>query len=178
MIQYSEEFDAYYEDETNEWIDSRCCDPSCEYCSNRPKTPMNKPKDDLVFRLNKRAEIRRQITTRKSVQENQPDRIANLLEEAAQRIATLEKNIAMMKEENTMKRTLFSIEIDIAADYPTSELAKDMSNYGLVSELIDANGPGGGNPVYCFTSYNKEDLLAFAKVCGYDDAESLIEETK
>jgi hypothetical protein len=38
---------------------------------------------DLVVRLRKRAEIRRQITTRKSVQNNEPDRIADLLEEAA-----------------------------------------------------------------------------------------------
>jgi hypothetical protein len=38
---------------------------------------------DLVYRLRKRAEIRRQISTRKSVQEGQPDRIADLLEEAA-----------------------------------------------------------------------------------------------
>jgi hypothetical protein len=40
-------------------------------------------KDDLVYRLRKRAEIRRSIATRKSVQEGQPDRIADLLEEAA-----------------------------------------------------------------------------------------------
>ena len=39
--------------------------------------------DDLVYRLRKRAEIRRQIDTRKSVQEGKPDRIADLLEEAA-----------------------------------------------------------------------------------------------
>lgn len=39
--------------------------------------------DDLVYRLRKRAEIRRQIDTRKSVQNNEPDRIADLLEEAA-----------------------------------------------------------------------------------------------
>lgn len=39
--------------------------------------------EDLVFRLRKRAEIRRQISTRKSVQEGKPDRIANLLDEAA-----------------------------------------------------------------------------------------------
>jgi hypothetical protein len=39
--------------------------------------------NDLVFRLRKRAEIRRQIPSRKSVQEGQPDRIADLLEEAA-----------------------------------------------------------------------------------------------
>ena len=42
--------------------------------------------DDLVERLRKRAEIRRQIPTRKSVQEGKPDRIADLLEEAADKI--------------------------------------------------------------------------------------------
>lgn len=47
--------------------------------------------DDLVYRLRKRAEIRRQIPTRKSVQEGQPDRIADLLEEAANYIVALEK---------------------------------------------------------------------------------------
>jgi hypothetical protein len=40
-------------------------------------------KEDLIYRLRKRAEIRRQISTRKSVQEGAPDRIADLLEEAA-----------------------------------------------------------------------------------------------
>ena len=39
--------------------------------------------DDIVYRLLKRAEIRRQIVDRKSVQEGKPDRIADLLEEAA-----------------------------------------------------------------------------------------------
>lgn len=46
-------------------------------------------KDDLVYRLIKRAEIRRQIPTRKSVQEGQNDRIADLLEEAADEILNL-----------------------------------------------------------------------------------------
>ena len=45
--------------------------------------------EDLVARLRKRAEIRRQITTRKSVQEGKPDRIADLLEEAAAEIERL-----------------------------------------------------------------------------------------
>jgi len=44
---------------------------------------------DIVFRLQKRAEIRRQITTRKSVSEGKPDRIADLLEEAASEIIKL-----------------------------------------------------------------------------------------
>jgi len=43
----------------------------------------------LVFRLRKRAEIRRQIQDRKSVAEGKPDRIADLLEEAADEIEKL-----------------------------------------------------------------------------------------
>ena len=42
--------------------------------------------DDLVYRLRKRAEIRRQIPGRKSVEEGTRDRIADLLEEAANAI--------------------------------------------------------------------------------------------
>lgn len=47
--------------------------------------------DDLVYRLRKRAEIRRQIPSRKSVQEGAPDRIADLLEEAANEIDRLKE---------------------------------------------------------------------------------------
>lgn len=46
----------------------------------------NIDENDLVYRLRRRAEIRRQIPTRKSVQEGKPDRIADLLEEAADEI--------------------------------------------------------------------------------------------
>lgn len=45
--------------------------------------------EDLIYRLRKRAEIRRQIQTRKSVQEGKPDRLADLLEEAANEIERL-----------------------------------------------------------------------------------------
>lgn len=44
----------------------------------------------LVFRLRKRAEIRRQIPGRKSVEEGTTDRIADLLEEAATEIELLQ----------------------------------------------------------------------------------------
>ena len=50
--------------------------------------------EPLVYRLRKRAEIRRQISTRKSVQEGTPDRIADLLEEAANEIERLESGQA------------------------------------------------------------------------------------
>jgi hypothetical protein len=52
----------------------------------------------LVFRLRKRAEIRRQISSRKSVQENAPDRLSNLLEEAADKIVALEMTLAQIGE--------------------------------------------------------------------------------
>ena len=44
---------------------------------------------DLVYRLRKRAEIRRRIPGRKSVEEGKPDRIAEILEEAADEIEKL-----------------------------------------------------------------------------------------
>ena len=51
---------------------------------------------DLVFRLRERARIRRQIPTRKSVQEGKPDRIADLLEEAANEIESLHQEMAFI----------------------------------------------------------------------------------
>lgn len=46
--------------------------------------------DDLIYRLRTRADIRRQIPSRKSVQNGEPDRIASLLDEAADAIDRLE----------------------------------------------------------------------------------------
>lgn len=43
----------------------------------------------LVFRLRKRAEIRRQIPGRLAVTEGKPDKIADLLDEAAKEIEDL-----------------------------------------------------------------------------------------
>ena len=57
--------------------------------------------EDLVYRLRKRAEIRRQIPTRKSVQDNQPDRLSDLLEEAANEIERL-NNISAGIDRNTI----------------------------------------------------------------------------
>lgn len=51
----------------------------------------------LVFRLRKRAEIRRQIPSRLSVQEGKPDRIADLLEEAADKIKNLEDQLKQIQ---------------------------------------------------------------------------------
>jgi len=56
--------------------------------------------EDLVTRLRKRAEIRRQISTRKSVQEGKPDRLADLLQEAANEIDKLNDILTDLKWDN------------------------------------------------------------------------------
>ena len=56
---------------------------------------------DLVYRLRKRAEIRRQISTRKSVQEGKPDRMSDLLEEAANEIEHLTGIIDYLQEQGS-----------------------------------------------------------------------------
>ena len=55
--------------------------------------------EDLVTRLRKRADIRRNILTRKSVQEGKPDRLADLLDEAAYEIERLTQLVEMLREE-------------------------------------------------------------------------------
>ena len=53
----------------------------------------------LVYRLLKRAEIRRQIPGRKSVEEGARDRIADLLEEAATEIHRQEQLIERLQRD-------------------------------------------------------------------------------
>lgn len=61
--------------------------------------------DDLVYRLRKRAEIRKSITTRKSVQNNEPDRIANLLLEAALAIEELQGRYELLRIKGVLDET-------------------------------------------------------------------------
>jgi len=62
-----------------------------DYMKDESHLPVSE--QSLVFRLRKRAEIRRQIPGRKSVEEGARDRIADLLEEAADHIEQLEKSV-------------------------------------------------------------------------------------
>lgn len=59
---------------------------------------MKEEETDLVYRLRKRAEIRRQIPDRKSVLEGKPDRIADILEEAANEIERLREYEAIYND--------------------------------------------------------------------------------
>ena len=58
---------------------------------------------DLVYRLRKRAEIRRQIPSRKSVQEGKKDRLSDLLDEAANEIEKLHNRIECLYIQATME---------------------------------------------------------------------------
>lgn len=72
-------------------MDSKNVVPLCIDCYV-PEVAVKK-EDDIVYRLRKRAEIRRSITTRKSVQMGERDRLADLLDEAATHIQSLEQKL-------------------------------------------------------------------------------------
>lgn len=81
--------------------------------------------EDLVYRLRKRAEIRRNISTRKSVQEGKPDRIANLMEEAADRIEDLERNNenTIQDDNTTILKPIFKVPVKVCLDYEQKQIA-------------------------------------------------------
>ena len=59
---------------------------------------MSLQEQGLVYRLRKRAEIRRQIPGRRSVEQGETDRIADLLDEAAVEIERLQKQIRELEQ--------------------------------------------------------------------------------
>lgn len=36
---YCEQYDAYYNPKTDEWLEKKCSDPGCEFCKDRPDKP-------------------------------------------------------------------------------------------------------------------------------------------
>lgn len=58
------------------------------------------PTTDLILRLRIRANIRRKISTRKSVQEGKSDRIADLLDEAANELSRLKNELNFERNRN------------------------------------------------------------------------------
>lgn len=37
---YSDDFDTYFCPKCNSWTESKCSDPNCKYCPNRPEKPL------------------------------------------------------------------------------------------------------------------------------------------
>jgi hypothetical protein len=58
---------------------------------NTDSSSFDSSTEDFIKRIRTRAAIRRGITSRKSVKEGKPDRIADELEEAADRIESLSR---------------------------------------------------------------------------------------
>ena len=77
-----------------------CGSGDYEFESHRSPHLSRSNMTDLIFRLRERARIRRQIPSRKSVQEGKPDRIADLLDEAADRLTVLEEEESHARKSN------------------------------------------------------------------------------
>ncbi|SES44419.1 hypothetical protein [Psychrobacillus sp. OK032] len=39
---YYDDFDTYFCPKCNSWIESKCSDPNCKYCPNRPEKPLSR----------------------------------------------------------------------------------------------------------------------------------------
>ena len=99
---------------------------------------MNTP--DLIEALRKRAEIRRQIPTRKSVQEGKPDRIADLLEESAEHIEMLESKY-VMQTSLLQQLTLEAGKIEGALDFLGKHTCRIEDLYsGVGLYILDEEG--------------------------------------
>jgi hypothetical protein len=98
-------------------------------------------KDDLVYRLRKRAEIRRQIPSRKSVQEGAPDRIADLLEEAADALRFYEDIVATLRQGETYIDTATVGEVGIWGELP---------DHKPVAWMCEANNWDTWKPSLCW----------------------------
>jgi hypothetical protein len=81
----------------------------------------------LVARLRKRAEIRRAIPTRKSVQEGSTDRIADLLEEAADALNAAEETLTTIRD---------STEIAASIQNVTPQCRANRTSFGAFEEAI------------------------------------------
>jgi len=81
------------------WERGLCKTPHQCYLDGCEHTNIKMDEQDLVYRLRERARIRRQIPTRKSVEEGKPDRIADLLEEAADKIERLQDLVESAAED-------------------------------------------------------------------------------
>ena len=48
MKQYNKQYDAFYDDVKNVWLEDVCSDNNCNYCKDRPSEP---PLEELGFKL-------------------------------------------------------------------------------------------------------------------------------
>lgn len=123
---------------------------------------------DLVYRLRKRAEIRRQIPGRKSVENGEPDRIADLLEEAANKIEELTQAVEFFSEtDNVSNVQVFEID---ARDLSIEDIAK------TVHDAISTMQEGGDFEEY--KSRVKKQIETGQAVVDNDLDKQLLDKSK
>jgi hypothetical protein len=97
---------------------------------------------DLIERLRKRAEIRRSIPGRKSVEEGTPDRIAELLEEAASALENTPGTVG----NHWVSRTLHEMELRQAEQRGRQQGIKESKD--RIGSMIDRRkARSWGNPL-------------------------------
>jgi len=52
-MRHSEKYDALYDDKTFKWLEPKCKDKKCEFCSSRPKNPAVVFSDRIVAERNR-----------------------------------------------------------------------------------------------------------------------------
>ena len=50
VLEYNEEYDAYFCPDCDVWTEGACKDPDCEYCRSRPSKPSEALKQQLLSR--------------------------------------------------------------------------------------------------------------------------------
>lgn len=70
---------------------------------------------------------------------------------------------------------MYTIELDITAETSTDLVYQFATEHGCTAELLQEIGPGGGNPLYLFSSDSKDCLLELTEQLGYteDDIRSI-----
>lgn len=96
---------------------------------------------DLVHRLQERARIRKTIATRKSVQEGKPDRLADLLEEAATEIIQLQSKARGLETNGPIIDDLIGLE-KLARQTAEHKVAKLQSLLREAKAWIKSGGHG------------------------------------
>jgi len=58
---YDEKYDSYYDPDENIWLEEKCDDKNCKFCSKRPPTPKQAKKENKKYpyrKLNRREKER------------------------------------------------------------------------------------------------------------------------
>ena len=62
-----------------------------------------------------------------------------------------------------MTNQTFTIELDFAHTFSFGELLDNIQPYNLTAQIVELEGPAGGNPLLSLSSSNKNDIINYLK---------------